>query len=104
MDAANKKDDRLYVFGRFHSKPGSERRLEGAIVKVLGPTREEPECLRVNMFRSIRDDRLFYIHSEWQTEAGFDQHGNMPYTKEFVEAVAALIDHPLDVARTRILD
>lgn len=104
MDPANENDDRLYVFARFHTKPGSESRVEEAIVKVLGPTREEAACLGVNMFRSVRDDRLFYIHSKWQTEDGFDRHANMPYTKEFVEAVATLIDHPLDVARTRILD
>jgi quinol monooxygenase YgiN len=94
----------LYVFARFHSKPGSEFRVEEAIVKVLGPTREEAACLGVNMFRSVRDDRLFYIHSKWQTEDGFDRHGDLPHTKEFVETVTPLIDHPLDVARTRLLD
>jgi quinol monooxygenase YgiN len=70
---------------------------------VLGPTRAEPECLEANMFPSARDERLFYIHSRWQSEAGFDWHDEQPYTKAFVDAVAALIDHPLDVVRTRLL-
>ncbi len=104
MDASKEKDDRLYVFARFHSKPGLERRVEQAIVKVLGPTREEVECLGVNMFRSVRDGRLFYIHSRWQSEAGFDLHGEQLYTKAFVDEVLPLIDHPLDVVRTRFLD
>jgi quinol monooxygenase YgiN len=75
------KDARLYVFARFHAKTGSERGVEEAIVKVLGPTRKEPGCLAANMFRSVRDDRLFYIHSKWQSEAAFDWHGEQLYTK-----------------------
>jgi quinol monooxygenase YgiN len=98
------KDARLYVFARFHAKTGSERDVEQAIVKVLGPTRKEPAFLGASMFRSVRDDRLFYIHSRWQNEAAFDFHGGQPYTKAFVEEVVPLIDHPLDVARTRLLD
>ena len=98
------KDDRLYVFARFHAKTGSENGVERAIVKVLGPTRKEPGCLGANMFRSVRDARLFYIHSRWQNEAAFDWHGDQSYTKAFVDAVEPLIDHPLDVARTQFLD
>jgi quinol monooxygenase YgiN len=98
------KDARLYVFARFHAKTGSERGVEEAIVKVLGPTRKEPGCLAANMFRSVRDDRLFYIHSKWQSEAAFDWHGEQLYTKAFVDAVERWIDHPLDVVRTQLLD
>lgn len=104
MDVSKEKDDRLYVFARFHAKAGLEDRVEQAIVKVLGPTRNEPGCLGVNMFRSVRDSGLFYIHSRWQNEAAFDWHSDQPHTKAFVDAVAAFIDHPLDVVRTRLLD
>jgi quinol monooxygenase YgiN len=104
MNVSEEKDDRLYVFARFHSKPGLERGVEQAIAKVLGPTRNEPECLGVNMFRSVRDGGLFYIHSRWQNEAAFDWHGDQPYTKAFVDEVLPLIDHPLDVVRTQLLD
>jgi quinol monooxygenase YgiN len=101
---AKEKYDRLYVFARFHSKPRLERGVEQAIVKVLGPTRNEPECLGVNMFRAVRDGGLFYIHSRWRSEAGFDRHGEQPYTKAFVDEVLPLIDHPLNVVRTQLLD
>jgi quinol monooxygenase YgiN len=96
--------DGLYVFARFHAKIGSERDVEQAMVKVLGPTRNEPGCLGADMFRSVRDGRLFYIHSRWQNEAAFDWHADQPYTEAFVDDVEQLIDHPLDVARTQLLD
>lgn len=100
----NAKDDRLYVFARFHAKAGSERGVEQAILKVLGPARQEPGCLGANLFHSKQDSRLFYLHSRWWDDAAFDFHGEQPYTKAFVDEVVPLIDHPLDVVRTRLLD
>jgi quinol monooxygenase YgiN len=32
------------------------------------------------VFRSIRDPRLFYIHSRWVDEAAFDTHAGLPHT------------------------
>jgi quinol monooxygenase YgiN len=98
------KDGCLYVFARFHAKIGSERDVEQAMVKVLGPTRNEPGCLGANLFHSKRDSRLFYLHSRWRDDAAFDFHGEQSYTKAFVDDVEQLIDHPLDVARTQLLD
>jgi quinol monooxygenase YgiN len=89
----------LFIFARFHARPGDESALAAALVDVLAPTREEPGCLGIRAFRSIRDPRLFYIHSRWTDEAAFDQHGGLPHTARFVQRVEAVIDHPLDVTR-----
>jgi quinol monooxygenase YgiN len=90
----------LFVFARFHARPGEEGGLAAALRDVLAPTREEPGCLGIHAFRSSRDPRLFYIHSRWKDEPAFDHHAGLPHTVRFVERVEALIDHPLDVART----
>jgi quinol monooxygenase YgiN len=93
----------LYIFGRFHSGPGNEAAVAEAINDVLVPTREEPGCLNVHAFRSIRDTGLLFIHSRWVSEAAFEIHANLPHTVRFIERVEPLIDHPLDVARTELL-
>jgi quinol monooxygenase YgiN len=90
----------LFIFGRFHARPGSERAVAEALRDVLPPTREEAGCLGIHAYRSVRDPRLFYIHSRWKDEAAFDAHAALPHTRRFVERVEPLIDHPLDVART----
>lgn len=68
---------------------------------VVGPTREEPGCLAIEAYRSTRDPLLFYIHSRWIDEAAFETHAGLPHTVRFLEQVQPLIDHALDVTRTR---
>ena len=46
---------------------------------------------------------MFFIHSRWRDEAAFSGHATLPHTKQFIERVQALIDHPLDISRTERL-
>jgi quinol monooxygenase YgiN len=89
----------LFIFARFHARPGNEGAVEGALLDVLAPSREEPGCLGIHAFRSMRDARLFYIHSRWKDEAAFEYHAGLPHTVRFLDCVEPLIDHPLNVTR-----
>ncbi|MEX0733008.1 MAG: putative quinol monooxygenase [Steroidobacteraceae bacterium] len=89
----------LFIFARFHARPGKDRALADALLAVSTPTREEPECLGHHVFRSTRDPQLFYIHSRWKREAAFERHVGLPHTLRFVQQVKPLIDHPLEVTR-----
>ena len=93
----------LYIFARFHARHGNESALEQTLQRVIVPTRREPGCLSIQLFRSTRDPRLFYIHSRWVDEAAFDLHATLPHTEEFIPHAESLIDHPLDVTRAEIL-
>jgi quinol monooxygenase YgiN len=97
-------EQELFIFARFHARRGNEHAVAAALRDVMAPTRAEPGCLRIDAFRSKRDPRLFYIHSRWRDEAAFDRHADLPHTARFLERVAPLIDHPLDVNRTERLD
>jgi len=91
----------LFIFARFHAKPGQEESVADALRDVLAPTRAESGCLAVEAHRGIRDPQLFYIHSRWHDEAAFERHGGLPHTVRFIDRVQTLIDHPLEVTRTR---
>lgn len=93
----------LYIFGRFHASAGNEQALADAVTAVVAPTRQEAGCLSIHAFRSIRDPRLFYIHSHWTSEEAFEMHATLPHTVRFIDCVETLIDHPLDVARTELI-
>jgi quinol monooxygenase YgiN len=89
----------LFIFARFHARPGNEGPVAQALLDILAPSREELGCLSIHAFQSIRAPRLFYIHSRWEDEAAFEYHASLPHTVRFVERVEPLIDHPLDVTR-----
>jgi quinol monooxygenase YgiN len=88
----------LFIFARFHARPGHAGALEKALRDVIGPSSEEPGCSSIGAFRSTRDPQLFYIHSRWKDEAAFEIHAGLPHTVRFLEHVAPLIDHPLDIS------
>src|SRR5215470_3138545 len=93
----------LYIFARFHARPGQEQAVADALRDVVRPSRGEPGCLGIRAFRSTRDPRLFYIHSRWRDEAAFETHAGLPHTVRFVERLPPLLDHALDVVRTEQL-
>jgi quinol monooxygenase YgiN len=91
----------LFIFARFHAREHQEQGVAAALRDMLGPVRVESGCLTIGAFRSTRDPRLFFIHSRWVDEEAFDRHATLPHTVKFLESVRPLIDHELDVARTR---
>ena len=93
----------LYIFARFHAKLGAEEQLRQVILAVAGPSRAEAGCRDLHVFRSNRDQRLFFIHSTWATENDFELHAELPHTRVFLEEVVKLIDHDLDVNRTTLI-
>lgn len=91
----------LFIFARFHALEGLENQLADVIREVAGPTRVELGCLAYAACRSITDPQLFWIYSRWIDEAAFETHAALPHTSRFVGRVQPLIDHPLQVMRTR---
>ena len=93
-----------YVFVRLHAREGEETAVEEALRAVTGPSREEDGCLSFHTFRSMRDPRLFFIHSRWLNEAAFQKHAVLPHTVRFLTRVDALLDQPRDVTRTEMIE
>jgi quinol monooxygenase YgiN len=94
----------LVIFVRFHARDGQEAAVEAALREVTSITRDlEPGCIAIAPYRSVRDPKLFFIHSRWVDEPAFDLHATLPHTRRFLDRVQSLIDHALDVNRTVVL-
>jgi quinol monooxygenase YgiN len=91
------------IFARFHSLEGKEEAVASELRDAVIRVRTEPGCLGIEVYGSVRDPRLFWLHSRWVDEAAFDKHVERPATNQFVERVQRVIDHPFDVTRTRVL-
>jgi len=94
----------LFIFARFHAIAGCESEVREMLHAQRLRVADEPGCLSIHAFRSTRNPRLFYLHSRWVDEAAFDVHTAHANTTRFVEWIEKLIDHPLDVTRTTLLD
>ena len=93
-----------YVCVRLHARAGEEGAVEEALREVCGPSRAEPGCRSFHLYRSMRDPRLFFIHSRWLDETAFQLHAELPHTVRFLKQVDALLDQPREVSRTQLLD
>jgi quinol monooxygenase YgiN len=95
--------DELVIFARFHAIEGKESAVAAELRETARRTRAEGGCLFIEVYRSLRDPRLFVLNSRWRDEAAFDVHAALHATKAFVERAARLIDHPFDVTRAKAL-
>jgi quinol monooxygenase YgiN len=62
----------VHFITRFEPPSGREAELREELLKVVGPTRAESGCLSMRVFESLREARVFAVHSEWVDEAAFD--------------------------------
>jgi quinol monooxygenase YgiN len=92
------------VFVRLHAREGEESEVEEALRDVAGPSRDESGCLSFEVFRSVRDRRLFYIHSRWADEGAFQRHAELEHTVKFLKRVDALLDEARSVTRTEKIE
>jgi quinol monooxygenase YgiN len=86
---------------RFEPQPGKEAAFRGELLKVLEPSRQEPGCLGMEIFESVREPVTFAIHSEWVDEAAFDRHAELPHTVRFIQAAEELLTHSVQGLRAR---
>jgi quinol monooxygenase YgiN len=62
----------LTIFARFHTREGEEEAVAAELRDAVARVRKEPGCLGIEVYRSVRDSRLFFLHSRWVNEAAFD--------------------------------
>jgi quinol monooxygenase YgiN len=87
----------IFVFARFHARPGQRSQVRQAMFEVQGPTRQELGCLSYGAFQSVRDPDEFYMHTRWKDMTAFERHAVLTHTVRFVETVEPLLDHPFKV-------
>jgi quinol monooxygenase YgiN len=54
---------KLFIFARFHASEDQEAASESLLRAQPELVRAEPGSLEMGIYRSVRDPRLFWIHS-----------------------------------------
>jgi quinol monooxygenase YgiN len=90
----------LFIFARFHVRAGMEGEAQAVLRDQVKQVRNEPGCLAIDVFVSVRDPQLFYLHSRWIDQAAFDVHAQLSRTSQFVTRMESVIDHPFEATRS----
>ena len=95
MSASQKQENptSFHFIVEFQPIPGCEAAFRQELLRVHNSSREEPGCLRMDVFESVREPSTFAIHSEWVDEAAFDLHATLPHTVQFLAAVGKFLRH-----------
>jgi quinol monooxygenase YgiN len=59
----------LFIFARFHVRDDKEGQASAVLRDQVKHVRDEAGCLAIDVFASVRDPQLFYLHSGWIDEA-----------------------------------
>ena len=93
--------EKFVIFARFHAIEGQEQALRAELKAAIARVALQPGSTFAEAYTSVRDPRLFWVHSRWIDEAAFDVYAALPATQAFVQRTQALIDHPFDVTRAQ---
>ena len=89
----------MYIVAQFHAKPDCEHALSKALLAIVEPTRSEPGCIEIHLYRALRDPATFFIHSAWTDEEEFEKHATLPHMTAFLSQLPQWIDHELGAVR-----
>jgi quinol monooxygenase YgiN len=90
----------VYSFVRLQAKPSKEEEFARAAAAVVEPTRAEPGCLSIQLFRSLTDPSVFFFHSSWKAPEDFQAHAETPHLKALLARVPELLVSGPDVTLT----
>ena len=86
---------------RFEPPPEAVTELREEMLRSVAATRHESGCRSIRAFESVRPPSAFAICSEWDDEAAFELHAQLPHTVRFVTAAERLLGQPVKGLRAK---
>ena len=80
---------------RFTPLEGKAKAFRQIMIETAGFSRQEPDCVSLEMFETIREPKEFSLHSVWTSEEAFEVHAGLPHTERFIEASKELLAHEI---------
>lgn len=73
-------------------------KVKSVLIRLTAAARNEPGCVRFEIYQSLTDRRHFTLVERWETQAHLDQHRVAPaFTELYVPVVLPLVErtpHP----------
>jgi quinol monooxygenase YgiN len=62
----------------FTVRPGQEDAVARCLLDMVEPTRAEPGCLGYDLYQSVEDPSVMFLHEVWADQKALDRHMNTP--------------------------
>jgi quinol monooxygenase YgiN len=96
--------EQITVVASFSPKSGQERAVEDILRGMTKPSRNEPGCLRYDLYRNDGDSAAFTLFEIYTEDEAFASHRKTPHYLAFRAAIADLLSAPIQVHLLRGLD
>ncbi len=87
----------LKVIARMIARPETVEEVRHLLAGLLGPSRQDPGCIRYECMQNRADPTDFTFVEEWQNEAALKAHLNTPHLKDALSKLPALLAAEPDI-------
>ncbi|MFB8828461.1 putative quinol monooxygenase [Azotobacter sp. CWF10] len=81
----------------FTARPRQGDALGQRLLALVGPTRQEPGCVRYDIYRASDSAERWFVYEDWRSPADFDGHMQTPYVQAFMKDLDALCSEAPDI-------
>jgi quinol monooxygenase YgiN len=74
----------------FKARPGQSEVLGQRLVALVEPTRQEPGCLRYEIYRASDCADCWLVYEDWRAPDDFKSHMQTPYVGAFMKDLDGL--------------
>lgn len=89
---------------RIRPPVASREEFRAALSALVEPSRQEPGCLRYELYRDIDREGDFILIESWRNQAALDEHMAEPYLKAFAARFAEVFKDAVTSGLTRLAD
>ena len=90
------------IFASVRVKPEQrERFLQVNKADALCSVRDEPGCLRFNVFQDAADENVYHLFEVYEDEAAFDAHRATPHFDRFFKSLEEWSGGPVEIKPAR---
>ena len=89
--------DKLTVVAYVKAKDGMAEQVKQELTALIGPTREEPDCIDYILHQSPDDANVFMFFENWTGRDALDAHLQKPHVQAFIARADDLLAEPIDV-------
>ena len=82
---------KITVVARVVAKKEAVEAVKAELLKIIGPTRQEPGCIEYRLHQDNEDTAVFLFYENWENLSCLEQHMISPHFQSYVAAVGDLL-------------